>query len=95
MPDLRGHGDNHPHGDISYLGQLDDDMADFIRVIKPAHQGAKWVLGGFSSGGGFALRMAAESVGQSYDRYVLLSPFLMFDAPTVRTAQAEPAGQIS
>jgi non-heme chloroperoxidase len=95
VPDLRGHGDNHPHGDINYLGQLDDDMADFIRVIQPAHQGAKWDLVGFSSGGGFALRLAAEPVGQSFDRYVLLSPFLMYDAPTARTAHAEPAGQTS
>ena len=95
VPDLRGHGDNHPHGDINYLGQLDDDMADFMHVIKPRHQGAQWTLIGFSSGAGFALRIAAEPVGQSFDRYILLSPFLRFDAPTVRTESATPAGQVS
>jgi non-heme chloroperoxidase len=30
VPDLRGHGANQPHGDISYVGQLDDDLADFV-----------------------------------------------------------------
>lgn len=24
VPDLRGHGANHPHGDIAYVGELDD-----------------------------------------------------------------------
>ena len=75
VPDLRGHGDNHPHGDINYLGQLDDDMADFMRVIQPRHQGAQWTLIGFSSGAGFALRIAAEPVGQSFDRYRLAIAF--------------------
>jgi alpha-beta hydrolase superfamily lysophospholipase len=35
VPDLRGHGANHPHGDVSYTGQLDDDMADFLEMMRP------------------------------------------------------------
>ena len=91
VPDLRGHGANYPHGDLAYAGQLDDDMADFLHVLKPQHPGALWTLVGFSSGGGFALRIAASPLGASFDRYLLLSPFLRYNAPTVRSAAPSPA----
>ena len=32
-PDIRGHGQTGVRGDIDYAGQLDDDMADFIRDV--------------------------------------------------------------
>src|ERR1700733_8370228 len=32
--DLRGHGWNYPHGDIAYIGQLEDDLADFVAKEK-------------------------------------------------------------
>jgi non-heme chloroperoxidase len=51
VPDLRGHGANSPQGDIAYIGELDDDMADFIRYAKNQQPGAKWTLIGFPSGG--------------------------------------------
>ncbi|MGO9014467.1 MAG: alpha/beta hydrolase [Dissulfurispiraceae bacterium] len=86
VPDLRGHGSNAPHGDIAYVGQLEDDLADLLARAKPTFPNAKWTLVGFSSGGGFALRVAAEvPMGQMFDRYILLSPYLRFDAPTLRT----------
>jgi non-heme chloroperoxidase len=91
VPDLRGHGANSPHGDIAYIGQLDDDIVDFLRDAKPKHRGAKWTLLGFSSGGGFALRIAGGSRGRDFDNYILLSPFLRYDAPTVRTETADAA----
>ena len=86
VPDLRGHGANYPHGDISYLGQLDDDMADFMKAVHPRDQNAQWTLVGFSSGGGFALRIAGGEPGSQFDRFVFLSPYLRYDAPTVRPA---------
>jgi len=90
VPDLRGHGANFPHGDIAYAGQLDDDMTDLLTQIKPAFSDAKQTLVGFSSGGGFALRVAADSpLGLFFDRYVLLSPYLRYDAPTLRTNAAK------
>jgi non-heme chloroperoxidase len=89
VPDLRGHGANRPHGDISYVGQLDDDLADFITNKKPELSNSTWTILGFSSGAAFALRFAAESpAGQLVDRYVLVSPYLRYDAPSVR--QSEP-----
>ena len=84
VPDLRGHGANLPHGNIDYTGQLDDDMADFLSSANSKYPHAKWTLIGFSSGGGFALRIAASPIGLAFDNYILLSPFLRYDAPTVR-----------
>lgn len=93
VPDLRGHGANYPHGDIAYIGQLDDDMADFLRFAKAKYPEAKWTLIGFSSGGGFALRIAADPLGRAFDRYVFLSPFLSDDAPTVRRTNVSSSDQ--
>ncbi len=85
VPDLRGHGANRPHGDVTYVGQLDDDLADFINHEKPEFLKSKWTILGFSSGAAFALRFAAETpAGTLVDRYVLVSPYLRYDAPSVR-----------
>ena len=86
VPDLRGHGANFPHGDIDYVGQLDDDMADLLEALRAVLPDARRILVGFSSGGGFALRMAANaSLGRQFDQVVLLSPYLRFNAPTLRS----------
>ncbi len=85
VPDLRGHGANHPHGDIAYIGQLDDDLADFVTNKIPEFSNSAWTILGFSSGAAFVLRFAAEApAGQLVDRYVLVSPYLRYDAPSVR-----------
>lgn len=85
VPDLRGHGADRPHGDVAYVGQLDDDLADLISSKKPEFAEAQWTVLGFSSGGAFALRFAADSpAGTLVDRYVVVSPYLRYDAPSVR-----------
>jgi pimeloyl-ACP methyl ester carboxylesterase len=89
VPDVRGHGANRPHGDIAYVGQLDDDMEDFMRAMRPAYPNRKWTLLGFSSGAGFALRVSSEPQGKEFDRYILLSPFLRYNAPTARQDAAK------
>ena len=92
VPDLRGHGANRPHGDIAYVGQLDDDLADFIAHKKSGFPNSTWTILGFSSGAAFALRFAAESpAGEAVDRYVLVSPYLRYNAPSVR--ESEPSTQ--
>jgi alpha-beta hydrolase superfamily lysophospholipase len=93
VPDLRGHGANRPHGDIAYVGQLDDDLADFITNEKPDIPNSSWTVLGFSSGAAFSLRFAAESsLGQTVDRYLLVSPYLRYNAPSVR--QSEPKSAV-
>ncbi len=90
VPDVRGHGANRPHGDVAYTGQLDDDMEDFMQAMKPAYPGRKWTLLGFSSGAGFALRISGEPQAKEFDRYILLSPFLRYNAPTARQDATKP-----
>lgn len=80
--DIRGHGESGTKGQIGYVGQLDDDIEDFIRSVQPALPAT---LAGFSSGGGFALRIAAGERQQLFDNYLLLSPFISQDAPTYRS----------
>ena len=79
--DMRGHGDSGIKGQIDHVGQLDDDLQDFMRSVMPARP---VTLAGFSAGGGFALRIAASERQTMFDRYLLLSPFISQDAPTYR-----------
>lgn len=86
VPDMRGHGANQPHGDIGYVGQLDDDLVDFVRQIRPMHPKALWTVVGFSSGGGFVLRFDGGTDGGIFDRYLLLSPYMTSQALVARAA---------
>ncbi|HEU0274981.1 MAG TPA: alpha/beta hydrolase [Candidatus Udaeobacter sp.] len=79
--DVRGHGASGRKGQIAYIGQLEDDLTDFMQAVSPP---APVTLAGFSSGGGFALRFAGGSQQNLFQNYLLLAPFLSPDAPTVR-----------
>jgi non-heme chloroperoxidase len=70
--DIRGHGDSGPHGDIAYVGQLEDDLADFMQTAKPA--GPKTLVG-FSAGGGFAIRVAGSARQALFDNYLFMAPY--------------------
>lgn len=82
--DMRGHGASGPHGDIAFIGQLDDDIADLMAFLRKKFPNARATLMGFSSGGGFALRIAGAPDGGPFDRYILISPALPYNAPTIR-----------
>ncbi|WP_394830001.1 alpha/beta fold hydrolase [Pendulispora rubella] len=79
--DVRGHGQSGPRGDIAYLGQLDDDMEDFVRAVQPA--GPKTLVG-FSSGGGFAIRIAGGTRQALFDNYLFMAPYTHRRAPNYR-----------
>jgi pimeloyl-ACP methyl ester carboxylesterase len=83
-PDLRGHGRSGRLGDIGYLGQLDDDLADLVQLVRRDHPAARLLLAGHSSGGGFVLRVGAGRDAGLFDGYLVLAPFLHHDAPTTR-----------
>lgn len=85
-PDIRGHGDSGTWGDIGHLGQLEEDLADFVAVIRSSYPRADLVLVGHSSGGGFVLRIAGGPQGRLFQRFVLLAPYLGYAAPTSRPA---------
>ena len=83
-PDIRGHGGSGTRGDIGYLGQLEDDLADLVADIRKTAPSGPIVLLGHSAGGGFALRAASAPIQDLFTRTVLLAPYLGYDAPTNR-----------
>jgi non-heme chloroperoxidase len=92
VPVVRGHGNSGRNGDIGYIGQLEDDLADFVAVLRPLHPNASFSLIGFSSGGGFVLRVIATPDEKLFDRFIMISPALPQDAPTIR---ADTGGWVS
>ncbi len=84
VPVLRGHGNSGRVGDIDYIGQLEDDLADFVGVLRPLHPNASFSLIGFSSGGGFVLRVIATPDEKLFDRFIMISPALPQGSPTIR-----------
>ena len=86
-PDMRGHGESGSKGDIAYVGQLEDDLEDFVNHVLKGKQDV--ILVGFSAGGGFALRFAGSNRQKLFAHYVLLAPFLRYDAPTTRPNNSE------
>jgi non-heme chloroperoxidase len=81
--DIRGHGGSGRRGDIDYIGQIDDDLADFVTQLGPARSGETRTLVGFSAGAGFTIRFAGGGYGLLFDRYVFLAPILP-GAPSLR-----------
>jgi alpha-beta hydrolase superfamily lysophospholipase len=85
VPDIRGHGANLPHGELAYVGQLDDDMQDLMQSVVRDDPTTHRTLVGFSSGGGFVLRLEAQPrIARYFQQVVLLAPYLRYDAPSVR-----------
>jgi pimeloyl-ACP methyl ester carboxylesterase len=85
-PDMRGHGASGSRGDIGYYGQLDDDLDDLLTELRQRYHMGHFGLLGFSSGGGFALRVASGKLSSAFERVVLLSPYLGHDAPSTRSS---------
>jgi alpha-beta hydrolase superfamily lysophospholipase len=82
--DIRGHGASGTRGDVAYVGQLEDDLADFVAVVRKTTPTVPLTLIGHSAGGGFALRVAASPIQNLFARTVLLAPYLGYNAPTNR-----------
>ena len=80
--DIRGHGVSGTRGDIAYVGQLEDDLADFVAEIRKTNPVVPLTLIGHSAGGGFALRVAGSKIQSRFARTVLLAPYLGYNAPT-------------
>lgn len=85
-PDMRGHGASGTRGDIGYLGQLDDDLADLVARIRQDGMSAPLTLVGHSSGGGFALRISGSPLQNLFAQSVLLAPWLGSTSPSSRSS---------
>jgi alpha-beta hydrolase superfamily lysophospholipase len=79
--DVRGHGFSGAKGTIKYIGQLEDDLQTFMKVVSVTTPST---LVGFSSGGGFALRFAGSEHQKLFQSYLLMSPFIHQDAANAR-----------
>lgn len=83
IPDLRGHGvDPARRGDVDYIGQFEDDLADLITAR--AKPGQRVILLGHSSGGGLVIRFAGGRHLDMIAGAVLLAPMIHHSAPTMR-----------
>lgn len=81
--DTRGHGASGTRGDIGYVGQLEDDLVDFVAHVRKSAPDLPLTLVGHSAGGGFSLRVAATPIIQDlFVRTVLVAPYLGYDAST-------------
>jgi pimeloyl-ACP methyl ester carboxylesterase len=66
------------------VGQLEDDLFDFVQHIRIRHPLATFSLVGHSSGGGFSLRFACGKFGTLFDRYILAAPFIHHAVATTK-----------
>jgi alpha-beta hydrolase superfamily lysophospholipase len=88
LPNLRGHYQSgRRRGDVEYIGQLEDDLADLIAFLRREHHGGPITLGGHSSGGGLAIRFAGGSHRADADSFLLLAPIIP-RSPAVRGGTA-------
>src|SRR5712671_2438052 len=80
---LRGHGGSGTsNGDVSYIGQLDDDLADLVKAVGLDKPGVHRTLAGFSAGGGFVLRIAGGPQAGLFNDYLAISPYIAQGSPT-------------
>jgi pimeloyl-ACP methyl ester carboxylesterase len=90
---LRGHGGSGTtNGDVSYKGQLDDDLVDLVKATGIDKPDVRRSLIGFSSGGGFALRIASGPYAGLFDDYIAVSPYIARDSPTNKPSSGGWAG---
>jgi len=91
--DLRGHGGSGAvRGDVGHIGQLDEDLHDLLKATGLGDPKIHRTLMGFSSGGGFVLRVASGPDATLFDRYLALAPYVAHDSPTVRPKAGGWAG---
>jgi non-heme chloroperoxidase len=88
LPNLRGHYQSGPRrGDVDYIGQLEDDIADLIAMLRRDGLQGPILLGGHSSGGGLTIRFAGGAYKDSVSNYLLMSPVIP-TSPAVRNKTA-------
>ncbi len=80
--DLRGHGQSEgKSGDVDYINQYVDDLADIIGIIRKEKPNGKIIIAGHSMGGGVALRYAMAKQYEQPDGFLLFAPLIGHNSP--------------
>lgn len=75
-PNLRGYGEKvKRRGDVDYIGQLEDDLAHFLKWITSNNPQATIILGGHSFGGASVLRFSSSIYKHFADGYLFIAPY--------------------
>jgi alpha-beta hydrolase superfamily lysophospholipase len=89
--DIRGHGrSGGVDGDVDYINQYADDLADIIKTIRKEKPDRKIIVAGHSMGGGIALRYAMNTYPETADGFILLAPLIGHNSPAFPAAEASP-----
>ena len=89
--DLRGHGKSDgKKGDVDYINQYADDLADIIKTIRKQKPKGKIIIAGHSMGGGVALNYAIQKTKTTIDGFLLFAPLIGHNSPAF--VQASPKG---
>lgn len=95
--DLRGHGKSEAKaGDVDYINQYADDLADIIKNIRKQKPKGKIIIAGHSMGGGVALKYAIQKNKTKIDGYLFFAPLLGQNSPAIpptppaKTNEVEP-----
>lgn len=84
VPTARGHcKSGSKPGTCSYVGQLEDDLADLLNHLNAQNYQFKSMVG-FSSGGSLAIRFSGGKYGNLVDCYALLAPVVPAYKPLTR-----------
>ncbi|MCA0398614.1 MAG: alpha/beta hydrolase [Bacteroidetes bacterium] len=88
--DLRGHGKSYGKpGDVDYINQYADDIADIVKDIRSKKPHGKIVIAGHSMGAGITLRYAMGDYKEKVNGFLLFAPLLGQNSPAFPQAQAE------
>lgn len=89
--DLRGHGKSTgKDGDLDYIGQYADDLADIVKIIRKQKPKGKIIIAGHSMGGGVALNYGMQKNTEKIDGYLLFAPLIGHNSPAFqKTSPAE------
>lgn len=90
----RGHGESGGKpGDVDYVGQLEDDLADMIAHIKSKDAASNIMIGGHSAGAVVCLRYIDSYGCDDISAVSIVSPAINGPLETVRYPQASSAWQ--
>jgi alpha-beta hydrolase superfamily lysophospholipase len=93
--DLRGHGKSDgKSGDVDYINQYADDLADIIKTIRKQKSNGKIIIAGHSMGGGVALNYAMQKNKTTIDGFLLFAPLIGHNSPAIVQTPPQETGSI-